>query len=308
MSILAIGLMSGTSVDGIDAVLVEIKGSQDNLEVVIKDSIETKYTLEERKELLRISTETTSDLQSISSMNFYLGKKYGEVVNSLLAKSDYTSNDIHFVSSHGHTIFHQPYKGNGNLDEANTLQIGDISAIADATSIAVVGDFRTADMAAGGHGAPLTSYVDYLLFSDSTKSRAIQNIGGIGNVTYVPKNAEREQIISFDTGPGNMVIDEVVYRVSNQKETFDKDGQYARQGEINGDLLSFLNEHEYLKVEPPKTTGREVFGSHFVDQIFEKYGHLATNDLIATVSEWTAVTISDSYKKFLISNGFWRRM
>ncbi|MDW0108881.1 anhydro-N-acetylmuramic acid kinase [Sporosarcina aquimarina] len=303
MSILAIGLMSGTSVDGIDAVLVEIKGSQENIEVEIKDSIETKYTLEERKELLRVSTEETSDLQSISSMNFYLGKKYGEVVNNLLKKSGYTFLDIHFVSSHGHTIFHQPYKGSKTLDKANTLQIGDISAIADTTNIAVVGDFRTADMAAGGHGAPLTSYIDYLLFSNRDTSRVIQNIGGIGNVTYIPKNAKREQIVSFDTGPGNMVIDEVVFRVSDQKETYDKDGQYARKGKVNEDLMLFLNGHEYLQVKPPKTTGREVFGSHFVDQIFGKFGHLDANDLIATVSDWTAVTITDSYKKFLISKG-----
>ncbi|GKV70581.1 anhydro-N-acetylmuramic acid kinase [Sporosarcina sp. NCCP-2716] len=303
MSIRAIGLMSGTSVDGIDAVLVEISEPQGELKVETLGSIETKYTPEERKELLRISTEETSDLQSISSMNFHLGKKFGTAVNNLLKKSDYTSDDIHFISSHGHTIFHQPYKGDGPLDEANTLQIGDISVIADLTKIAVVGDFRTADMAAGGHGAPLTSYIDYLLFTGGSKSMAIQNIGGIGNVTYIPKNASREQILSFDTGPGNMVIDEVVYRVTDQAETYDKDGQYAKQGVINEDLLAFLNEHEYLQVEPPKTTGREVFGAHFVDRIFEGFGHLAANDLVATVSEWTAVTITDSYKNFLMEKG-----
>ncbi|WJY26368.1 anhydro-N-acetylmuramic acid kinase [Sporosarcina trichiuri] len=300
MSVLAIGLMSGTSVDGIDAVLVEISGSEGDLQVSVKESAGTAYTPEERKELLRISTEATSDLQSISSMNFHLGKKFGEAVNELLEKSGHTAGDIHFVSSHGHTIFHQPYKGDSPLDETNTLQIGDISVISDATNIAVVGDFRTADMAAGGHGAPLTSYIDYLLFSNSDRSRAVQNIGGIGNVTYVPKNGRRDQILSFDTGPGNMVIDEVVYRVSGQTETYDKDGRYAREGRIDDGLLAFMNEHEYLQVEPPKTTGREVFGSHFVDGIFEKFGHLDAKDLVATVSEWTALTITDSYKKFLI--------
>ncbi|MCG1027254.1 anhydro-N-acetylmuramic acid kinase [Virgibacillus halodenitrificans] len=303
MNILAVGLMSGTSVDGIDAVLVKINSVNENIKIEVVESLEIPYSNEERTELLLIADNKSSSLEKICSANFYLGKKFGQTVNLLLEKAKVRNDDIHFISSHGHTVYHQPVTGEGMLNEKSTLQIGDISVIAQLTGIATVGDFRPADIAVGGDGAPLISYVDYMLFGNEDCSRAIQNIGGIGNVTYVPKGADSDKVMAFDTGPGNMVIDEIVYRMTDGKEKYDKDGLYAYQGKINKQLLEELNSHKYLSVDPPKTTGREQFGKHFLDEILVEYNDVQPIDLITTVSEWTAMTITDSYKNFLLNKG-----
>ncbi|SEP88585.1 anhydro-N-acetylmuramic acid kinase [Virgibacillus subterraneus] len=300
---LGVGLMSGTSLDGIDAVLVEIEEKEDNVDVNIIDLYTQHYDQDVRKALMDVCSPSTATVQKINSINMFLGKEFGGVVNKLLKQANVSKNDVHFISSHGQTIYHQPFDGESNLDVAGTLQIGDISVLSEETGIAVVGDFRTADMAASGQGAPLVSYVDYLLFNNPNKSRAIQNIGGIGNVTYVPENSNSDGIQSFDTGPGNMVIDEVVYRLTNGKRNYDKDGEMAYRGTINQQLLTKLMSHDYFKKEPPKTTGRELFGNQFVDEIFKEYGQMNPEDLVATVSEWTVLTIAHSYNQFLMDKG-----
>ncbi|MFD1039742.1 anhydro-N-acetylmuramic acid kinase [Virgibacillus byunsanensis] len=299
-----IGLMSGTSLDGIDAVLVEIDGMDENVVVRMIDSITRSYSKEIREELLQLCDPSSANLQKICSANMFLGKEFGSVVNELLEKANLVKEDVHFISSHGQTIYHQPFNGENQVDVASTLQIGDLSTLSESTGIAVVGDFRTADMAAGGQGAPLVSFVDYLLFNNPNSSRAIQNIGGIGNVTYVPKNSPSDVTQSFDTGPGNMVIDEIVFRVTDGERHYDKDGEMAYQGQIHQDLLTKLISHEYFQIEPPKTTGRELFGKQFVDDIFNEYNQLSPVDLVATVTEWTAVSIAHSYKQFLVDKGY----
>ncbi|MBP1948044.1 anhydro-N-acetylmuramic acid kinase [Virgibacillus litoralis] len=301
---LGVGLMSGTSLDGIDAVLVEIEEKEDNVDVNIIDSYTQRYDQDVRNALMDVCSPSTATVQKINSINMFLGKEFGGIVNKLLKQANISKNDVHFISSHGQTIYHQPFDGESNLDVAGTLQIGDISVLSEETGIAVVGDFRTADMAASGQGAPLVSYVDYLLFNNPNKSRAIQNIGGIGNVTYVPENSDSDRIQSFDTGPGNMVIDEVVYRLTNGERNYDKNGEMAYRGTVNHQLLTKLMSHDYFKQEPPKTTGRELFGNQFVDDIFKEYGQMNPEDLVATVSEWTVLTIAHSYNQFLIDKGF----
>ncbi|WP_099159824.1 anhydro-N-acetylmuramic acid kinase [Virgibacillus ndiopensis] len=301
---LGIGLMSGTSLDGIDAVLVEIDGMGGNVDVKIIESLTRQYSDKVRMEIMDICSPETATLPKISSMNMYLGKEFGDIVNELVKKANLSNEDVHFISSHGQTIYHQPFQGKNEFDVAGTLQIGDISMLSEATGIAVVGDFRTADMAANGQGAPLVSFVDYLLFNNPNKSRAIQNIGGIGNVTYVPKNSSSDVTQSFDTGPGNMVIDEVVFRITNGELTYDKDGEIAKKGRINQQLLEKLMSNKYFNITPPKTTGRELFGRRFVDTIFEEYGNLSSEDLVSTISEWTALSIAYSYKHFLEEKGY----
>lgn len=295
-SLLAIGMMSGTSLDGIDAVLVRIDGDN-HYEIVASET--GSYTEEERKLLFDICSVDNSNVAQICMMNSHIGEKFARVVNRLLDKSGYTASDISFISSHGQTIHHLPKQGENEWERPSTLQIGDLSVLSERTNIGVIGDFRTADMAAGGQGAPLTSFVDYVLFVDNKKSRAIQNIGGIGNVTYIPANNGEKYIHAFDTGPGNMMIDELVLRMTNHKQTYDKDGKIASKGMIHQPLLDDLMSESYLQVAPPKTTGRELFGRRYIDNILDKYYLVNWEDLICTVTEFTCQSIVFHYKTYL---------
>ncbi len=303
---LAVGLMSGTSLDGIDAVLVEIEGIDKSLKVKVIESFFQPYASDLRTTLLELCDPKTAALDTICSMNMYLGKLAGKTVNNLLKKAGISKEKVAFISSHGQTIYHIPEVFTKHPWEVpSTLQIGDISAIAEETHIATVGDFRPADMAANGQGAPLVSFVDYILFHDDNKHRAIQNIGGIGNVTYISSDLDKGQTLSFDTGPGNMVIDAIVQQVTNGKQKYDKDGELASRGKIIEDLLIELMNHPYFKIKPPKTTGREMFGLAFAKELMKKAQEQEINeeDLIATVTAWTAKSIADSYQSYLIKEG-----
>jgi len=302
---LAIGLMSGTSLDGIDVALVEIEDSKENFQVSTISTLSIPYSKDMREQLKSLCSPATANLDSICSMNMYLGKELGLAVNSLLEQSKVNSKDVSFISSHGQTIFHKPEGSNVFGDVPGTLQIGDISVISETTGLPVVGDFRTADMAAGGQGAPLTSFMDYLLFKSKTHSRAVQNIGGIGNVTYLSRDASENDIKSFDTGPGNMVIDEVVTRITNGRQTFDQDGKIAASGTIQDAFLSSLMSHSYFQLQPPKTTGRELFNLEFVNKLMDEAQLLGlkNEDIVATVTSWTAKTIAESYINFIEING-----
>lgn len=302
---IGIGLMSGTSLDGIDAVLVEIEQVDRDTNVHTLSSLFQPYSDELRQRLLQLCSPDTANIEHITSMNMYLGREYARIVEKLIGNSGVKHEDILFVSSHGQTIYHKPTGTNDLADVPGTLQIGDLSVLSELTGLPVVGDFRTADMAAGGQGAPLISFIDYILFRDENKSRAIQNIGGIGNVTFLPKGAAETEIISFDTGPGNMVIDAVVYHVTDGKQTYDKDGLIAASGNIHAAFLEQLMSHPYFALTPPKTTGRELFNKHFVDEVMESANQigLSNEDLVATVTAWTAQTISDSYSRFLETEG-----
>lgn len=302
---LGIGLMSGTSLDGVDAVLTEIENTEVNTDVKVLNSFSVSYTDEEKQRIMALCDENTAKVDEITAMNFYLGEKFSYVVMELINQSKYSVSDIDFVSSHGQTIYHRPEEGHTEFEPKSTLQIGDISVISERTGLPVVGDFRTADMAAGGQGAPLVSFIDYMLFKDDKKARALQNIGGIGNVTYIKAGAKEEELLSFDTGPGNMVIDEVVYRVTKGSQTFDKGGEIALSGSVNKEFANELLRHEYFLRKPPKTTGREIFGKSYVDSVMKiaKNYNLLDKDLIASITYWTAKTISDSYQNFILAEG-----
>ncbi|MFG6147792.1 anhydro-N-acetylmuramic acid kinase [Halobacillus sp. B23F22_1] len=303
VKIYGIGLMSGTSLDGIDAVLVESVYNEEGLPFRIIESLTKSYDEEIYESIMRICDPETAKIEEVSAMNMYLGKKFADVVHQLLQKAKMKPEDIHFISSHGQTIFHQPLAGQKSYELKNTFQIGDLSVLSEETGIAVVGDFRTADMAVGGQGAPLVSYLDYLMFGRDGKARALQNIGGIGNVTYIPSNGDVSCTLSFDTGPGNMVIDAVVHSITNGKWSYDHEGKLARKGNIDKELLSQLMDHEYFQSPLPKTTGRELFGQSFAARMMEDFKHIAEEDLVTTVSEWTVESIVKGYRDFIEVDG-----
>lgn len=302
---LGIGLMSGTSLDGIDAVLCRISGIGINTRIEVLHFCSISYTKEEKEKIMALCDDNTSRVDDITKMNFYLAEKFSEAVQELVAQSAYDMSDIDFISSHGQTIYHLPDEGSGPFDLKSTLQICDISVISEKTGLPVVGDFRTADMAAGGQGAPLVSFFDAVLFTDKQKARALQNIGGIGNVTYLSPDSGK-QPFSFDTGPGNMVIDEIAYRLSSGKIKYDAGGEWAKKGTVNAAFVAELMKHPYFSRKPPKTTGREVFGKAYADEVMSLAGrfNLNSDDVVTGITAWTAKTIFDSYQDFITSAGY----
>ncbi len=287
----AIGLMSGTSMDGIDAALVNIDDNF-NFEFITGHSLD--YPKEVREKLLEIANNkgNTSD---ICFMDFVVGKLFAQCTNELIAKSGLKAKDIDYIASHGQTVFHIPQiKDIGGIKTGSTLQIGNISVISELTGITTIGDFRSKDIVQGGQGAPLVPFADELIFKKD-KNRAIQNIGGIGNVTVLSKDCET---FAFDTGPGNMLIDAFCKMLFNLP--YDKDGEIAAQGKIDETWLNELLNENYYSLTPPKSTGRELFNDDYVRAISQtapkdKY------DTIATLTALTAKTIANSYKAFVLS-------
>lgn len=294
MKKLAIGLMTGTSLDGVDVALIEIEGYGLNtryVEVAFKTfSIEEK--LKER--IKNMCSIENSNVREICSLNFELAKLYVESIDKLLSIMDLTYEKISFIGSHGQTIWHEPFTSSNFL--ASTLQIGAGQYIKEKTGITTVFNFRVSDMAQGGQGAPLVPYVDYLLFSSKTEGIILQNIGGIGNLTAIPKNSKPEEILAFDTGPGNMIIDELCKRLKNCD--YDKNGNFAFLGDVSERLLEELMNHNFIKRELPKTTGREEFGEDFVTELI-KNNNIDANDLIATLTMFTAKSIVYHYEKYV---------
>ncbi|HIE48035.1 TPA: anhydro-N-acetylmuramic acid kinase, partial [Candidatus Bipolaricaulota bacterium] len=213
------------------------------------------------------------------------------------------TSDIDLIGSHGQTVCHLPggFKATGSFSQPSTLQIGEINVIAERTGITTVGDFRPADIAAKGEGAPLIPYVDWVLFSSPERSRVLLNIGGIANVTYIPAGAGLDEIMAFDTGPGNMVIDRLVQKLSGGKLAYDVNGDMAARGEIDESLLKELMEHPFINRKPPKSTGREEFGDKFSTEILAKAQKKGLNaeSLIATVTAFTIESIVKNCRMFL---------
>lgn len=295
MGIWAIGLMSGTSLDGIDAALVHIEGYGKDTKVDLIEFYTESYSDELKTELLQCMDQDKSHTALISSLHFKLGYVFAEAAKKVCEAAQISLEQVSFIASHGQTIYHLP-ETMGPY-ERSTLQIGEPAVIAYETGTKVISNFRSMDMAAGGEGAPLVPYVDYVLFHDDKKNRALQNIGGIGNVTVIPKNAELHDVFAFDTGPGNMVIDECCRRLKGKP--FDDAGKWASQGKVHMDIIEALMGMEFFKKQPPKSTGRELFGAQFVDSFLETYGHLPVNDVIATATYFTAYSMLDAYKRFV---------
>lgn len=260
---LAIGLMSGTSLDGVDVCLVSIEETKTGFTYTEKKFFFVPYTKELKQKIQEVSHLETSNVQKICSLHFELGYVYKEAVQKLLDVEQLDSTALSFIAMHGQTIWHNPNQMDGYF--SSTLQIGEPSVLAYAFDTTIIHDFRVMDMVAGGNGAPLVPFVNYVLHSKTNQNVAFQNIGGIGNVTYIPQNAKLEDVIAFDTGPGNMLIDQamqVLYQLS-----YDEDGKIAQTGKIDEEVLHLLMKDEYILRPYPKTTGREKYNMSFLNSI-----------------------------------------
>lgn len=293
----AVGLMSGTSLDGIDAALVEIDNFGKKTKIKLIEFITTSIPLDVKDEIKRACSEEQSSVDLICSLNFKLGYLFAEATKNVCNKAGITLENLDFIASHGQTIYHLPKSRDSFIP--STLQIGEPAIIAYETGVKVVSNFRVMDMASGGEGAPLVPYSEYIIYGSDEENIALQNIGGIGNVTVIPKGGEINSIFAFDTGPGNMIIDEVCQRLF--KLNYDEDGKIAANGEIQNDILDDLMSHSYINAFPPKTTGREEFGQQFVDELLKKYNNKKPEDILSTVTMFTAKSIAVNYKNFIMN-------
>lgn len=293
----AVGLMSGTSLDGIDAALVEIDNFGKKTKIKLIEFITTSIPLDVKDEIKRACSEEQSSVDLICSLNFKLGYLFAEATKNVCNKAGITLENLDFIASHGQTIYHLPKSRDSFIP--STLQIGEPAIIAYETGVKVVSNFRVMDMASGGEGAPLVPYSEYIIYGSDEENIALQNIGGIGNVTVIPKGGEINSIFAFDTGPGNMIIDEVCQRLF--KLNYDEDGKIAANGKIQNDILDDLMSHSYINAFPPKTTGREEFGQQFVDELLKKYNNKKPEDILSTVTMFTAKSIAVNYKNFIMN-------
>ena len=354
-----IGLMSGTSVDGIDAAVVEITGHglETTVNLIAFETLPFPPDVPQR--ILALCQPDTSRVDDICEMNFYIGHLFAEAVKHILQKHGMFARDIDLIGSHGQTIHHLPIfnyslrRNDGRLDFdvrssnppapmlqaavlgkpkpiarnvmeggyteetvksqtrltepqgkikiPSTLQIGEPAVIAHETGIPTIADFRVADMAAGGQGAPLVSYPDYLLFRDTAKTVGLLNIGGIANLTVLPANGSFDSVSAADTGPGNMCVDAVVSEITDGKERYDETGRRAAQGTPHQPLIDEWLKHPFFDLSPPKTTGREMFGHTFALKCLTacREHNLSDNDAIATVTELTVQTVALYISQFV---------
>ncbi|NOZ71787.1 MAG: anhydro-N-acetylmuramic acid kinase [Chloroflexi bacterium] len=293
-----IGLMSGTSVDGIDAAIVEVSGTAPHLSVQLLTFLSVPYSDTQRQQIFALFDPQSGRVDRICEMNFAVGEWFAAAALQVITKVGLTPADIQLIGSHGQTIYHCVGK---EVTHPATLQIGEAAIIAERTGITTIADFRVADIAAGGQGAPLVSYVDWLLLRHGHRIRAVQNIGGIANVTYLPAGDDPAGVLAFDTGPGNMLIDEAVRRITGGRQQYDEDGRIAASGRVHSALLAELMQHPYLQQPPPKTTGREEFGVGLAREIWAKGQRLglAPADIVATLTAFTARSIAEAYQHFL---------
>lgn len=292
------GLMSGTSADGIDAAVVDIDGR--TVRVIAFDTF--PYPPAIRRSVLTLCNPKTSGVDAICQANARIGELFAQALIKLCRKKRIGLDTIDLIGSHGQTVWHNPIgRRSAGRRTGSTLQIGEPSVIAQRTGITTVADFRPRDIAAGGQGAPLVPFADQILFAHKRLSRAVQNIGGIANVTYLPAGGTAEDILAFDTGPGNMILDGLVRLITNGKQQYDPNGAWAAKGTFNPALLRRLMSHPFLKRHPPKTTGREVFGQAFYQDLYKQTRRqkIRTEDLLATATAFTAASIADAYCRFL---------
>jgi anhydro-N-acetylmuramic acid kinase len=296
---LIVGLMSGTSADGTDAALCEVAGAGESTRVRMLGFVSVPFARSLRE---RIFALAEADAAELCELDVLLGEVFAEAVLAACRTAGVQVADVHLVGSHGQTASHRPRSAGGL---GSTLQIGEAAVVAERTGLPVISDFRVRDVAAGGEGAPLVPLVDHLLFRSPGRRRALQNIGGIANVTLVQDRID--DIVAFDNGPGNMALDAVARAASRGLEAYDVDGQRAARGQIDPALLAELHQHPYLAQPPPKSTGRELFGRGFVYPLLDRWkgrppstpGIAALDDLLATLTRFTAEAIVGSYRAHL---------
>lgn len=299
---LVLGMMSGTSADGIDTALVKISGAPPNRKINLLKHTHQSFPAQIRKEILRVAEQNPLTPGEFSQLHTRLGHIYAEAALAACKKFRISPKRIDLIGNHGQTIFHQGQPTNFlGQPTASTLQLGDGSIIAALTGITTVSDFRPADMALGGQGAPLVPFADYALYRHPKLGRISLNIGGIANITVIPANAKPSDVFAFDTGPGNMLIDALVQHFTHGRQRYDKDAKLARQGKVIWQILVTLFNDRYLKQKPPKSTGREHFGATYVKKILSlsRRHHANPNDLIRTATIFTAGSIVDALERFV---------
>lgn len=299
-----IGLMSGTSLDGLDIALCQIRGSGEQTQVKLKEFITKVYDSDIQERLKTISSVERPSMEKVCLLHSWLGNHHGKLVLQALETWEIDPADIDCIASHGQTIYHAPSFQHRQKNMPNaTLQIGDGDHIAQTTGITTISDFRQKHTAAGGEGAPMASLVDRLLFGDDTEERILLNIGGIANFTYLPaRNNSEHTIMTSDTGPGNTLIDAAMQKYFSKK--FDRDGKIARRGSVNDSMLESLKSAPFFQIPMPKTTGPEVFNLDWVDEQLKKVeiNDLPPEDLVATLTHFTAETVAETIQNFLAEN------
>lgn len=326
---LFLGLMSGTSVDGIDAALIEVPadlpgeatdglfqpdGADDGVatgerggllgSVKVIHWANYPFSDELRRAILSLCDPNAGGkVDEICRMNFVLGEHFARAALRLLEDAGVSPQQVRAIGSHGQTIYHLPWpEERFGVVTGSTLQIGEPAVIAERTGITVVADFRVGDVAAGGQGAPLVPFADYLLFADPRRGRIVQNIGGIGNFTYLPAGLGQRSIIASDTGPGNMVMDELAARFTGGRLRYDADGRMAAAGRIDNGFLERLLAHPFFARPLPKTTGREEFGAAYVDWLLAQPEAkcMTPEDVMATAAALTVESIAQAYEKYIL--------
>jgi anhydro-N-acetylmuramic acid kinase len=294
---LVMGLMSGTSMDGVDAALARIKGSGLDTQIHLIKFICVPYapSLRERLEDINLKGSTGE----VSELNFLVGEAFAQAALTVIKEAGLSAENVDLIGSHGQTIYHNPPSSMKGIP--STMQIGELDVIAERTGLTTIGDFRPRDIAAGGEGAPFVPYIDYILFSRPGRVSAAQNIGGIANVTVVTERIE--DVTAFDTGPGNMLMDKVLSLATGGKEKYDRDGKLASRGSVNKKLLDELLSHPFFDRLPPKSTGAELFGNEKAKGLYTlvEKKRISLADLMATILALTVESIARSYERFIFS-------
>jgi anhydro-N-acetylmuramic acid kinase len=292
---LVIGLMSGTSVDGIDAALVDIQGTTHDLTVKSIAGETYPYPPALRQQILEVCGGKPISMADLAALDESIAQCFALAAQQIQP----AGYQAELIGSHGQTVFHQPAQL-GRLGYSQ--QIGRGAVIAQVTGITAIDDFRTADIEAGGQGAPLVPKTDAYLLGDAQHHLCIQNIGGIGNCTYLPPHSEpdwEDRVLGWDTGPGNSLLDLAVIALTNGQQTFDENGAWAAQGQVDRALVDQWLQQDYFRQPPPKSTGRELFGQEYLAACRQAAAHLSDVDLLATLTDLTAASIADSYRRFL---------
>ena len=295
---LLIGLMCGTSGDGIASALIRTEGHGRQRRLEVLAHAVTPYEADLKERLFALFLPAHFDARSLGAVHRDVGTALADAAEALVRAAGVEASSLTAVSVQAPTLLHEPPAP----DRIGThIEVGDVTAIAARLHTTVVCDLRPSDMAVGGHGAPLSSFADYALFADDELSRAVQNIGGIANVTYLPRRGTLDDVLAFDTGPGNMIIDETVRRLSGGRDEFDADGERAARGAIRPDLLDRMLSHPYVEQPLPKTSGREDFGTGYVSEVFAwgSRHDVGPDDLVATVTAFTAECIARHYRREL---------
>ena len=301
--LLVLGLMSGTSADAIDVALARISGAPPNVSPKLVNRTSINFPKAIRTEILRVAEQQPITAGELSQLNFRLGEVFADAILTACQRFRITAKKLALIGSHGQTIFHQgqpvPYLGSPT---ASTLQIGEPSIIAARTGVTTVADFRPADIALGGQGAPLVPYADYLLYRHPSMGRVSLNLGGIANITVLPAAAKPSQIFAFDTGPANMLIDGLVSHFTHGRQRYDQDAAIAQAGRAIPALLDELMKDPYLKIAPPKSTGREYYGRAYLKTLLSlaRRHQAKPADTIRAATIFTALSVVDALHRFVL--------